>query len=168
MANQITGVVLAIGNTTQVAGKDPAKPFITRDLVLDCTFHDPHTGVRSEYENTPQLEFSGDSVAQLDKCNVGDVITVSFRIRGVRYTDKSGQPRIFTRINPYQVDVVRTANAPAYQQPVQPAPQYQQPVQQPQQAPPYRPASAPPQQPAPANYQSDLPFDKPNSNDLPY
>jgi hypothetical protein len=112
--------------------------------------------------------FSGDSVAQLDKCNVGDVITVSFRIRGVRYTDKSGQPRIFTRINPYQVDVVRTANAPAYQQPVQPAPQYQQPVQQPQQAPPYRPASAPPQQPAPANYQSDLPFDKPNSNDLPY
>lgn len=105
MPNTITGRVLSVGQPLQVAGKDPSRPFIKRELVLDCTRYDPYTGERSKFENTPLLEFGGDICKDLDGIRPGDVVTVSFDITGTRYQDKTTrQEKIFTRVRPYKVE----------------------------------------------------------------
>lgn len=119
MANSITGVVLAIKDTESVAGKDPARPFTKRKIMLDCTRRDPYTGERSEFENHPVLEFTGDKVAELDKCHVGDVVDVMFTVEGRTYTDKTGQPRNFTGIRAYGLVVRKTTQPQAQPQPQQ-------------------------------------------------
>jgi len=126
MPNTITGRVLSVGQPLQVAGKDPSRPFIKRELVLDCTRYDPYTGERSKFENTPLLEFGGDICKDLDGIRPGDVVTVSFDITGTKYQDKTtGQEKIFTRVRPYKVE------KHSAQQAVQAQPQ--QYAQQPQQ-----------------------------------
>ena len=105
MPNTITGRVLSVGQPLQVAGKDPSRPFIKRELVLDCTRYDPYTGERSKFENTPLLEFGGDICKDLDGIRPGDVVTVSFDITGTKYQDKTTrQEKIFTRVRPYKVE----------------------------------------------------------------
>lgn len=126
MPNTITGRVLSVGQPLQVAGKDPSRPFIKRELVLDCTRYDPYTGERSKFENTPLLEFGGDISKDLDGIRPGDVVTVSFDITGTKYQDKTTrQEKIFTRVRPYKVE------KHSAQQAVQAQPQ--QYAQQPQQ-----------------------------------
>ena len=126
MPNTITGRVLSVGQPLQVAGKDPSRPFIKRELVLDCTRYDPYTGERSKFENTPLLEFGGDICKDLDGIRPGDVVTVSFDITGTKYQDKTTrQEKIFTRVRPYKVE------KHSAQQAVQAQPQ--QYAQQPQQ-----------------------------------
>lgn len=138
MRNEITGKVLAIGQPLQLPSKEPNKPFVKRELTLDCTRHDPYTGERSRYENTPMLEFAGDICGELDNIKVGDIVTITFEVVGSKYVDKTTKAvRIFTRIRPYKIETVLSS---------QPQPQQ---VQQPQQ-----------------NYQQDpfgqrLPFDEP-------
>lgn len=140
MANQITGKVLSVGQPLQVPGKDPARPIIRRELIIDCTRYDPYTGERSKFENTPALEFSGDIVNELDGIAPGDVVTVSFDLTGTRYIDKTTkQQKIFTRVRPYKIEKrqqVAQAPQPASPQQYQPAP-----------------LPFPPQE-----YQSDIPF----------
>lgn len=126
MANQITGKVLSVGQPLQVPGKDPARPIIRREIILDCTRYDPYTGERSKFENTPALEFSGDIVNDLDSIAPGDVVTVSFDLTGTRYIDKTTkQQKIFTRVRPYKIEKrqqVAQAPQPASPQQYQPAP----------------------------------------------
>ncbi len=124
MANTITGRVLSVGQPLQVAGKDPSRPIIKRELVMDCTRHDPYTGERSQWENTPMLEFTGDLCRELDTIQQGDIVTVSFSVEGTRYEDKATrQQKIFTRVRPYRVE--------KRQQPQQPQPAYQPQAAQP-------------------------------------
>lgn len=105
MSYTITGKVLAIGQPQQIpSSKDPSRPFIKRELTLDCTRYDPFTGQRSPYENTPMLEFTGDICGELNQIKEGDVVTVTFEVQGTRYTDRNTQQtRIFTRIRPYKI-----------------------------------------------------------------
>lgn len=153
MSNNITGKVLAIGQAFQIQTKDPSRPLIKREVTIDCTRHDPYTGERSSFENTPVLEFAGDIVTELESIHVGDVVTISFDIVGVRYTDRAtNQQRIFTRIRPYKIELRQPQQQPAPQQyataPQQQPGQYYQPQPAPQQ----------PQQFPPPQYPDEMPF----------
>ena len=101
MANQITGKILYIYPTQVVHGQN--KDINKRSIVIDCTRFDPYTGERG-FENTPLLEFIGDRCAELDKFQVGQVVTVSFDVQGSRYKDKDGVEKIFTRVQPYKIE----------------------------------------------------------------
>lgn len=76
MANQITGKILYIYPTQQIPSKDGSRTILKRGIVVDCTRFDPYTGERG-FENTPMLEFIGDRCAELDKFQVGQVVTIS-------------------------------------------------------------------------------------------
>ena len=51
MANQITGRIIEIGQTVQIASKNGGSSFTKREFILDATTYDPYTGERSEYES---------------------------------------------------------------------------------------------------------------------
>jgi hypothetical protein len=132
MSNSITGRVLSIGEPVVVQGRN--KPFTKREVVIDCTRYDPYTGERSQFENTPALEFGGDIVAELDDIRPGEVVTIHFDVVGTRYVGQDKREKIFTRLRPYKLE---RRNATQQQQPTQQAPQ-----------PMPEPATFPPQQPS--------------------
>lgn len=138
MANQLTGKILYIYPTQQIPSKDGNKTIVKRGIVVDCTRFDPYTGERG-FENTPMLEFIGDGCSELDKYQVGQVVTISFNVQGTRYRNKDGVEQIFTRVHPYRIEPKQTqqSSTPVQQPTVQPVPQmnYQQ-----------QPQSIPPQQ----------------------
>jgi len=150
MANQITGKILYIYPTQQITSKDGSKTIEKRSLVIDCTRFDPYTGERG-IENTPLLEFTNDRCAELDKFQVGQVVTISFDVQGARYKDTKGVEQIFTRVRPYRIEQRQTQRQPSH---IQQATPVQQHAYQPQQA--YQQ----PQQnfPPPVDANADLPF----------
>lgn len=116
MANSISGRVIAVSAVTTVASADASKqPLKKRMVYLDCTRYDPYTGERSQFENKPLMEFTGDRVLEkvnpkLDGIKAGDVVTVFFDVQGMDYTDKAtGKKRNFTGIRAYDVQLVRQA-----------------------------------------------------------
>ena len=127
MANQITGKILYIYPPQQLPAKDGSKTFVKRSIVLDCTRFDPYTGERG-FENTPLLEFFGDRCQELDKYRVGQVVTVSFDVTGSRYTNRDGREQIFTRVNPYRIELRASRQSPE-SAPMQPAPAPSMPAQ---------------------------------------
>lgn len=131
MANQLTGKILYIYPPQQIPTKDGSKTITKRSVVIDCTRFDPYTGER-QFENTPMLEFIGDRCAELDKYQVGQVVTISFDVQGTRYRNKDGVEQVFTRVQPYRIEPRQTQQATPVQQPT-PQPTYQQ---QPQNFPP--------------------------------
>lgn len=127
MANQLTGKILYIYPAQQIPSKGGSKTIVKRGIVIDCTRFDPYTGERG-FENTPMLEFIGDRCAELDKCQVGQIVTISFDVQGTRYRNKDGVEQIFTRVQPYRIELRQTQQAAPIQQPA-PQPTYQQPSQ---------------------------------------
>ena len=126
MSNSISGRVIAVSAVTTVASADASKqPLKKRMVYLDCTRYDPYTGERSQFENKPLMEFTGDRVLEkvnpkLDGIKAGDVVTVFFDVQGMDYTDKAtGKKRNFTGIRAYDVQVVRQAGDQQGQQQVQ-------------------------------------------------
>jgi hypothetical protein len=116
MANSISGRVIAVSAVTTVASAYASQqPFKKRMVYLDCTRYDPYTGERSQFENKPLMEFTGDRVLEkvnpkLDGIKAGDVVTVFFDVQGMDYTDKAtGKKRNFTGIRAYDVQLVRQA-----------------------------------------------------------
>lgn len=131
MANQITGRLVAIGQTVQIPSKAGGTPLIKREFLLDATTYDPYTGERSRYENILPLEMSGDKCAELDRLNVGDVITVSFALQGREWTNQDGQVRRMVSVRCYKLEarkpIQQQQTVQTVQQPTpQPAPAYQQ------------------------------------------
>ena len=136
--------MIAVSAVTTVASADASKqPLKKRMVYLDCTRYDPYTGERSQFENKPLMEFTGDRVLEkvnpkLDGIKAGDVVTVFFDVQGMDYTDKAtGKKRNFTGIRAYDVQVVRQAGDQQGQQQGQffpnSSPQPQPQVQQQQQ-----------------------------------
>lgn len=116
MANSISGRVIAVSAVQTVASTDASKqPLKKRMVYLDCTRYDPYTGERSQFENKPLMEFTGDRVLEkvnpkLDGIKAGDVVTVFFDVQGMDYTDKAtGKKKNFTGIRAYDVQMVRQA-----------------------------------------------------------
>lgn len=137
MANQITGKILYIYPAETIVGKS-GNGITKRAILIDCTRFDPYTGERG-FENTPLLEFIGEKCNELNSYQPGQVVTITFDVQGTRYTNKDGVENVFTRVQPYKIELkqIRQQNAQptSYQPaPAQPAQlQYQQPVQQPEQ-----------------------------------
>lgn len=149
MTNQISGRLAAIGQTVQIPSKTGGNPFLKREFLLDATIHDPYTGERSQYENIVPLEVSGEKCAELDRFQVGDVITVSFALQGREWTNQDGQVKRMVSIRCYKLE----ARKPIQQQ--QTVQTVQHPTPQP--APAYQPF--PPQVDANGNPDNDqLPF----------
>ena len=121
MANQITGKVLYIYPSQTIPSKDGSKTFTKRSIILDCTRYDQYTGERG-IENTPEFEFFGDRCVELDNYQVGQIVTISFDVQGSRYKNKDGKEQIFTRVQPFKIELRQTQSV-------------QQPVPQPQLAP---------------------------------
>lgn len=135
MSNQISGRVIGISKEQTVASADQSRqPLRKREIYIDCTRYDPYTGERSQYENKPLLEFSGDKVLEkvnpkLDTIKKDDIVTISFDIQGTPYTEKAtGKTKVYTAIRCYDIEVRRKAGeaAPA------PAPATQAPASAPQ------------------------------------
>ena len=142
MPNQVTGRMLAIGQTVQIPSKTGGDPFLKREFLLDATTYDPYTGERSQYENVLPLEVSGDKCAELDHFCIGDVVTVSFALQGQQWQTQDGELKRMTSIRCYKLEGRTPTQAAA----PHPAPQ------------PSAPAAAPPHVDAAGNPKDDLPF----------
>lgn len=142
MPNQVTGRMLAIGQTVQIPSKTGGDPFLKREFLLDATTYDPYTGERSQYENVLPLEVSGDKCAELDHFCIGDVVTVSFALQGRQWQTQDGELKRMTSIRCYKLEGRTPTQAAA----PHPAPQ------------PSAPAAAPPHVDAAGNLKDDLPF----------
>ena len=104
MPNQVTGRMLAIGQTVQIPSKTGGDPFLKREFLLDATTYDPYTGERSQYENVLPLEVSGDKCAELDHFCIGDVVTVSFALQGRQWQTQDGELKRMTSIRCYKLE----------------------------------------------------------------
>lgn len=130
MANQITGRIIEIGQTVQIASKNGGSSFTKREFILDATTYDPYTGERSEYENVIPLEFSGDKCTELDRFNQGDVVTVSFVLQGRSWTTQDGELKRMASIRCYKIEGRSGVSQSPQSAPVQqlaPQPTYHQP-----------------------------------------
>lgn len=103
MPNQITGRLLAIGQTVQISTKS-GNQFNKREFLLDATTFDPYTGERSQYENILPLEVSEDKCSDLDRFQVGDVVTVSFALQGRQWQTQDGELKRMTSIRCYKLE----------------------------------------------------------------
>lgn len=122
MANQVTGRMLAIGQTVQIPSKTGGDPFKKREFLLDATTYDPYTGERSQYENVLPLEVSGDKCAELDHFCIGDVVTVSFALQGRQWQTQDGDLKRMTSIRCYKLEGRQPMHQPASVPAQQPAP----------------------------------------------
>lgn len=137
MANTLTGKILFIYPTQKIPSKDGSKVIVKRAIVIDCTRFDKYTGERG-FENTPMLEFIGDRCDELDNYQAGQVVTISFDVKGTRYRNSDNVEQIFTRVQPYRIELRQTV-------------QSSEPVQQ-------QAKSFPPHSDANGNVNDDLPF----------
>ena len=147
MPNQITGRLVYIGQPQEIPSKSDGNPFVKREFILDATTYDPYTGERSQYENIPPLEVSGDKCAELDNFRIGDVITVSFALQGREWTNQDGQVKRMVSIRCYKLEARKPVQQQQTVQQSTSQPTYQAPSQQ-----------FPPQVDANGNPKDDLPF----------
>lgn len=147
MPNQVTGRMLAIGQTVQIPSKTGGDPFLKREFLLDATTYDPYTGERSQYENVLPLEVSGDKCAELDHFCIGDVVTVSFALQGRQWQTQDGQTKRMTGIRCYKLE----GRTPTQTAVPHPAPQPSSPAAAP-------PQNFPPHVDAAGSPKDDLPF----------
>ena len=117
MANQVIGRIYQIGVAEPIQSKNGSKTHYKRELTIDATRFDPHTGQKA-FENFPTFEFIGDKCQELDQYRVGDVVAVSFDIQGTRY-EKEGRTRFFNRVRGYKIEPKQQPIQQPVQQPVQ-------------------------------------------------
>lgn len=151
--NKQYGRVIAVSKLQTVAATD-GKTYQKREIYIDCTRYDPYTGVRSEYENKPLLEFMGDKTLTkvnpiLDTLQKDDVVAISFELQGRQFKGQDGKTKFMTGIRCYNIEVVRKAGQQAT-------------VAQPQPQPTPQPAPQPTPQPQP---QAAAPFPAPDPTD---
>lgn len=117
--NSIIGIMLGKSKIeTSMTGD--GNPIQKQKMMIDCTLRDRYTGEPSKFVNKPVLEFAGEKIVELNKCNKGDVVEVFFDVIGREYTERGTNIRkTFTIIRPYRIEVRRAAEA-SNTQPVQP------------------------------------------------
>lgn len=108
---KIEGTIVEIGAMGEFRTRE-GKTMARRTLTLDSARYNMDTGRR--YENSPQIECSGAVAESLNNYRAGDRVVVTYELRGTAYTDaKTGQRRIFTRIYPYRLELLKSGTAPA-------------------------------------------------------
>lgn len=119
MANQMRGRVY------QILEPKTNGNFTKQSIVLDCTTYDQYTG--DPRSNFPKFEFNGDrGLAEIAKVSVGDIVTVSFVLKGRYYENRAGEEVNGTYVQGYKIELVEqksaTAQAPAPSPAPAPAP----------------------------------------------
>lgn len=89
---KVRGTIYRIGETEVVSDK-----FKKRELVLKTD---------GEYPQYVPIQFTQDKCNSLDKYSNGDVIEVSFNLRGRMWTDKSGVEKCFGNIEGWKIETV--------------------------------------------------------------
>ena len=117
---EIRGRIIEIHPTESLQTND-GKFFQKRTLVLDASIYNQHTGER--IVNTPALEFSSSRCGILDNYKVGDLVKVSYNLRGRRVTNADGSYRYMTNVNAYAVEYVQQNRQMNNQAPQQAFPQ---------------------------------------------
>jgi hypothetical protein len=96
MSYQLQGKVKAIGETTQVSEK-----FKKRDLVI--------TDDSSMYPQDISFQFAQDKCEDLDSVSVGDLVKVSFNIKGREWTSPQGEVKYFNTLEGWRVESLSEA-----------------------------------------------------------
>lgn len=105
MAYKITGRIISVGNTQGLTAKS-GNLYTQRDFVMTVRKFDPYTGQPTDEDgNTPKFSLFGERCNDLNGVFKGDIVTVSFDIRGRSY-DKNGQTEYFTEVRPIRVEKV--------------------------------------------------------------
>lgn len=106
MANQMRGRVY------QVLAPETNGNFTKQSLVLDCTTYDQYTG--EPRSNFPKFEFNGDrGLGEIAKVSVGDIVTVSFVVKGRYYKNRADEEVNGTYVQGYKIELVEQKSAPA-------------------------------------------------------
>ena len=114
---KLTGRVVYIYPTQVIKSKATGNDFQKRDFVIAMQYFDRDTGESTVDEtNTPLLTITGDRCQQLDDVRVGQMVTVTYGIRGRRYRDSDNKERIITDINVSSVVPIRSSSSVAVQQ----------------------------------------------------
>ncbi|OJV51630.1 MAG: hypothetical protein BGO31_00050 [Bacteroidetes bacterium 43-16] len=148
MSNQVTGKIYRIDQPVQ-----RTQTFSHRNFILDVS----ETNNGQTYPNFIMLQLVNNNTSLIDQYKVGDVIKVSYNLRGSLFNGQQGET-VITNINAWKIEPVQVQQqqyAPPAQQYAAPAPQqqqYNQPAQQqvPQQQ--WTPPAAPPAQQAQPQY----------------
>lgn len=120
MANTMTGRVLLIGNTEEIPSKNGGEPFKKRVVVLNCT----HSDFGQVYENYPSFEFSGKHVDDPTSFAVGEIVTISFALQGIKYQKSANDPvKYFNTISGYKIEKYQRGGQPQQQGAQSPASQ---------------------------------------------
>lgn len=86
--NTFAGRIVEIGEIQRL-GKDPAKPFLKRGIVIE-------EDGDSQYPNKVEFEFTGQRVQEADKLKVGMYVGLTFFLHGSEWKDpKTGKVRHF-------------------------------------------------------------------------
>lgn len=104
---EIRGRILEILPTENLTTKN-GNLFQKRTLVLDATSYNPTTG--EKFVNTPALEFSSTRCGILDNFKVGDLVKVSYNLKGRKVTNADGNYRYMTSVAAYAIEYVQQQN----------------------------------------------------------
>lgn len=121
---KLTGRVVYVYPTQQLQSKSTGNQFQKRDFVMAVQSFDRDTGEPTiDRENTPQLTLTGDRCTQLDNIVVGQMVSVSYSLRGRRYRDENNKEKIITDINVFSVNPLDVMHQPTQPQSMQPQPE---------------------------------------------
>lgn len=122
MSNEITGTIVVIEDTMQIT-----ETFTKREFVLEVIDNNP------EYPELIKFEVIKDKCSLLDSFQVGQEITISYNIKGRKWTDQQGKDKYFNTLQAWKINAGQNqiGQAPApYQQPatpqIAPAPNFQE------------------------------------------
>lgn len=103
MTNTITGKIYKIYPTEE--REYNGKTFYERSVVIDNTKIDQYTG-EQQRPNFPLLSFGNkDKCIVLDSFKIGEIVTISFEVSGIKYNDKStGEEKFFNKIRAYKIE----------------------------------------------------------------
>ena len=102
--------ILYSKNTRKVQGKkDPSKTFEFHSFILEMknsyTYKDKDSGADRYGERNELFQFDAGQKVDLDGFSIGDVITVSFELRGKEYPGRNGGGKVvFSKGYAYKVE----------------------------------------------------------------
>lgn len=108
--NSVTGEVYSLPPAQQIQGRN-GQTYAKRSVVLRQVSYNQRTG--DPIENYAEIEFFGNSAAQLDGLREGETVTACFDLRGSKYQDRqTGETRFFTKASGWRVERVAPAPVP--------------------------------------------------------
>lgn len=112
--NSVTGEVYSLPPAQQIQGRN-GQTYAKRNVVLRQVSYNQRTG--DPIENYAEVEFFGNSAAQLDGLREGETVTVCFDLRGSKYQDRqTGETRFFTKASGWRVERVAPQDPQGYGQ----------------------------------------------------